>query len=77
MAKTGRKTILLHIREIDDLDHTISFAEHKAKSGGLRLSVDYKHDTGLKLNVAGPKGKINLFEHQVRDFMENLGREEE
>ncbi|UYP45672.1 hypothetical protein NEF87_001957 [Candidatus Lokiarchaeum ossiferum] len=77
MAKSGRKTILLNITNAYDLEDTINFAEHKANSSGIRMSVDYAHDTGLKLNIAGPKDKLNLFEHQIREFIEKIPSEDE
>ena len=68
MAKTGKKTILLNVRSVDDIENTIKFAETKAKNSNLRLNVDYTHDGGLKLTVAGPKDRINIFEHVVVNF---------
>lgn len=77
MAKSGRKTILLNITNAYDLEDTISFAEHKANSSGIRMSIDYTHNSGLKLSIAGPKDKLNLFEHQLREFIEKIPEEEE
>ncbi len=69
MAKSGKKTILLHISDIQMLEEVIQYAEKRANDSGLKIRVDYKHDAGLKLMMTGPKDKINIFEHQMREFM--------
>ncbi|MHA1744720.1 MAG: hypothetical protein ACTSWW_01905 [Promethearchaeota archaeon] len=71
MAKSGKKSILLPIysSDIDAIEEIIEFGNHKAKTSGLRLGVEYTHDMGIKFVISGPKDKINQFEHQVRDFL--------
>jgi hypothetical protein len=71
MAKSGKKSILLPIysSDIDAIEEVIEFGNHKAKTSGIRLGVEYTHDKGIKFVVSGPKDKINQFEHQVRDFL--------
>ncbi|TFH27010.1 MAG: hypothetical protein E4G98_06530 [Promethearchaeota archaeon] len=69
MARTGKKTIAIQIVSTEDLEEIIEYANKRADAAGIRLTVDYTHDVGLKLIIAGPKDKINLFEHQIRDFL--------
>ncbi|WP_457557337.1 hypothetical protein [Candidatus Harpocratesius sp.] len=69
MARTGKKTILLQISNIDELEDIIKYAQKRADNVGLRLTIDYTHDVGLKLIVAGPRDKIQLYEHQIRDAL--------
>ena len=71
MAKSGKKSILLPIysSDVDAIEEIIEFGNHKAKTSGLRLGVEYTHDMGIKFVISGPKDKINQFEHQVRDFL--------
>lgn len=68
MARTGKKTILLQTGSVEELEEIIEFAQNRAEIAGIRLSIDYTHDVGLKLSIAGPRDKINLYEHQLREF---------
>ncbi|MHA1585360.1 MAG: hypothetical protein ACTSWL_08900 [Promethearchaeota archaeon] len=72
MARSGRKTIILPIFQIEKVEDMINFATHKSETSGLRLSIEYKHDLGIKLSIAGPKDKINLYEHQLREYLNSL-----
>ena len=69
MAKSGKKTIFLPVSGIDMIEDIIEFGNHKAKTSGIRLGIEYTHDMGVKFVVSGPKDKINQFEHQVRDYL--------
>ncbi|MHA1519900.1 MAG: hypothetical protein ACTSVZ_08170 [Promethearchaeota archaeon] len=69
LARTGKKTIAIQIVSTEDLEEIVDFAQKRADASGMRLTVDYAHDVGLKLNIAGPPDKINLYEHQIRDFL--------
>lgn len=76
MARTGKKTILIHITGVDDIEDIIQYAQKRADNAGLKLTIDYTHDIGLKLTVAGPRDKIQLYEHQIRDAQRELKEEE-
>ncbi len=69
MARTGKKTIVIQIVSTEDLEEIVDYAQKRADASGMRLTVDYAHDVGLKLNIAGPRDKINLYEHQIREFL--------
>lgn len=71
MAKSGKKSILLPIfaGDVDMIEAVIEFGNHKAKTNGIRLGIEYTHDMGMKFVISGPKDKLNQFEHQVRDFL--------
>ena len=49
-----------------------TFAKNKAERTGLRIHQEYKHDIGLAISIAGPKDKINVFDHVLRDFVEEI-----
>ena len=72
MAKTGKKSFLFDPKSINNIEKYIHFAQKKGKSSGLQIRISYTHDSGLNLSVSGPKDKINLFEHQMRAFIEEL-----
>ena len=75
MAKTGRKTIILNVHTPSDLEHIHEFIQRK--SGGIRVNFSYDFKNGLRLTVAGPKDRINLFEHQLREFISVLENEKD
>ena len=70
MAKTGRKTFVYEIEHLEDLEEIIKYADFRADVNGLRAHIEFKHDQGLFISVVGPKDKINLFDHQIRDFFQ-------
>ena len=72
MAKSGKKSLLFNPNSIENIEKYIKFAQKKSKSSGLKIRISYRHDSGLNLNITGPKDKINLFEHQLRAFIEEL-----
>lgn len=72
MAKTGKKSLFFKPNSISDIEGYIHFAKKKSKSSGLQIRISYTHDSGLILNVSGPKDKINLFEHNMRSFIDEL-----
>ena len=72
MAKTGKKTFVYEIQQISILEEVIDFAKKKAENSGLRIHIEYKHDIGLMLTVAGPKDKINLIDHILREFVNEI-----
>ena len=72
MANTGKKFFTFEIENLEDLEAAIEFASFRAKVNGLRAHIEYKHDLGLTISVAGPKDRINLFDHQMRDFFNEL-----
>ncbi len=70
MAKNSRKALWFDISHPDDIEDVVEFANRKA--GGLRVSFEYTHNSGMKFSISGPKDRINLFEHQLRDFVTAL-----
>ena len=72
MANTGKKSLLFQPNSINNIEEYIRFAQKKGKSSGLKIRISYTHNSGLSLNVSGPKDKINLFEHQMRAFIDEL-----
>ena len=72
MAKSGNKSFLFDPKSVNNIEKYIHFAQKKCKSSGIQIRISYTHDSGLNLNVKGPKDKINLFEHQMRAFIEEL-----
>lgn len=72
MAKTGKKTFIYEIQFLDDLTEIIEYAKKRAKISGIRAHIEYKHDLGLSVSVAGPRDKINLFDHLLREFVNSL-----
>lgn len=72
MANTGKKTFMYEIRNLDDLAEIIEFAKKRAEYSKIRAHIEYKHDLGLTVSVAGPKDKINLFDHLLREFVNSL-----
>ena len=72
MAKSGKKTFVYEISNLDILEYVIDFAKTKADRTGLRIHIEYKHDIGLMLTVAGPNDKINVFDHVLRDYVNEL-----
>ncbi|MHA1721009.1 MAG: hypothetical protein ACTSXK_15935 [Promethearchaeota archaeon] len=72
MAKTGKKSLLFKPDSITTLEECIKFAQKRAKNSGIQIKISYAHDSGLNLDVIGPKDKINIFEHQMRVFFEEL-----
>ena len=77
MAKTGKKILIYEITNLEDLENIIEFANFRGKINGLRLHIDFKHDQGLYISVAGPKDRINLFDHQMRDYVAELLNDQE
>ncbi|RLI64359.1 MAG: hypothetical protein DRO88_07535 [Promethearchaeia archaeon] len=75
MARTGKKTILIQVSVVDEIEDMIEYAQKRADNAGLKISVDYTHDIGLKLIVAGPRDKIQLYEHQIRDAQREMEQE--
>jgi len=72
MAKSGKKSFLFDPKSVDNIEKYIHFAQKKCKSSGLKIRISYTFDSGLNLNVTGPNDKINLFEHQMRAFIDEL-----
>ena len=72
MAKSGNKSFLFDPKSVDNIEKYIRFAQKKCKNSGIKIRISYTFDSGLNLNVTGPKDKINLFEHQMRAFIEEL-----
>ena len=72
MAKSGKKSLFFKPNSLSNIENYIHFAQKKGKSSGLKIRISYTHDSGLNLNVTGPKDKINLFEHQMRAYIEEL-----
>ena len=77
LARSGHKVLHFEVFSIDDLEDIIDFANSKGKRSGLRVLCNYAHDQGLRISLTGPKDKINLFEHQLREFVSSLASEEE
>ncbi len=75
MAKSGKKTIIYDIKNLDILEEVIEFAKKKGENSGLRVHIEYTHNTGLVISIAGPKDKINLFDHLLRDFVAEMSEE--
>lgn len=72
IAKTGKKTFCYKIDRLSEVEEAISFANTRAERSNLRVHIEYKHDQGLFISISGPKDKINLFNHQLRDFIDEL-----
>ena len=72
MAKSGSKSFLFDPKSVDNIEKYIHFAQKKCKNSGIKIRISYTFDSGLNLNITGPKDKINLFEHQMRAFIEEL-----
>lgn len=77
LARSGHKVLHFEVFSIDDLEDIIDFANSKGKRSGLRVLCNYAHDQGLRISLTGPKDKINLFEHQLREFVSSLASEDE
>lgn len=64
MARSGRKIILLEVKDPADIEFFINLAEKKGK--GLHFNYHFKATRGLEMEVMGPRDQINNLEYILR-----------
>lgn len=69
MAKTGKKSVIFDVSSPDAIEIVVKQADRLAH--GIKVGYEYSHIRGLKITMIGPKDKINTFEYQIREFMDN------